>query len=297
MNDRFALLPSGIELCYRTRGDTGARPLLLIAGLAQDLTTWAEPLLDRLAAAGFFVIHHDNRDIGRSTKMSAAPRPTPLQLLRGRPIPGAYGIADMTNDASALLDHLGIDTVDLVGQSMGGMIAQSLAVAEPRRTRSLVSIYSTTGQKGVGGAAWSTVARLGLPPARDRDQFVRRHVALIRHLAGSGYPMDETLERAYVENAWDRAGGIEPAGIARQILAVQTAADRTAELNQLGVPTLVIHGDRDRIVHPSGGRATAAAIPGARSITIPGMGHHLAPGLLSRLCELITEHCGQNASR
>ena len=288
MSDQLVDLPNGVRLCYRDEGD--GEPLLLVAGLGQDLTSWPEPLVRDLVDRGFRVIRHDNRDVGRSSRVDAPPPATWRQLLV-RPRPDAYTLEDMAGDTVGLLDHLGVDRVHLVGMSMGGMIAQTVAADHPDRVRSLTSIFSTTGNTRVGQAAWSTKLRLVKPPAQTREDFVRRHLGLTAHLAGRGFPLDEAVETAYAEGVWDRSerpGSGAP--VARQIQAIQASGDRTERLRRVTAPTLVVHGDRDLIVHPSGGRATAEAVAGARHVSIVGMGHHLAPGLLDRLADLITAH-------
>jgi pimeloyl-ACP methyl ester carboxylesterase len=288
VTEHLVELPSGVRLCYRDEGEGEA--LLLVAGLGQDLTAWPEPFVRGLVHRGFRVVRHDNRDVGRSSRIAAPPPATWRQLL-ARPRPEAYTLQDMADDAVALLDHLAIDRAHLVGMSMGGMIAQTVAASRPDRVRTLTSVFSTTGHTRVGQPAWSTKLRLVKPEARTRDGFVNRHLALTAHLAGRGYPMDEAAETAYAERVWDR-GASSGAGapVARQIQAIQASGDRTWQVRRITAPTLVVHGDRDLIVHPSGGRATADAIAGARHVSIPGMGHHLAPGLLDRLADLITEH-------
>jgi pimeloyl-ACP methyl ester carboxylesterase len=288
VSEQLVDLPGGVRLCYRDEGE--GDPLLLVAGLGQDLTAWPDPLVDGLVDRGFRVVRHDNRDAGRSSRIAAPPPATWRQLL-GRPRPEAYTLQDMADDAVTLLDHLGIDRAHLVGMSMGGMIAQTIASSRPDRVRTLTSVFSTTGHTRVGQPAWSTKLRLVKPEARTREAFVRRHLDLTAHLAGRGYPMDEAAEAAYAVGVWDR-GASSGAGapVARQIQAIQASGDRTEQVRRITAPTLVVHGDRDLIVHPSGGRATAEAIPGARHVTIPGMGHHLAPGLLDRLADLITDH-------
>ena len=182
---------------------------------------------------------------------------------------------------------------------MGGMIAQTVAASRPERVLTLTSLISTTGDTAVGQPAWSTKLRLARPPATSRPKAVRSHLGMTAHLAGTGFPLDEAVETAYAEEAWDRAvsAGVRGNdGTARQIQAIQASGDRTPQLRGITAPTLVVHGDRDLIVHPSGGRATADAIPGARHVTVPGMGHHLAPGLLDQLVQLVTDHTRQGAT-
>jgi pimeloyl-ACP methyl ester carboxylesterase len=294
MSDQFCRVGAGRQVCYRTDGDPSGTPLLLIAGLTLDLTSWPSTMVDGLVAQGFYVIRFDNRDVGRTTP-AATPPPSLLRRALRRPRRDGYDLADMAGDAVAVLDHLGVGQAHVAGMSMGGMIAQTVAALYPARTSSLSSIFSTTGGKRVGQPAISTLLLLSNPGSRTRDEFIRKHVMLMNHLAGTGFPLDEAGAAEYAAGAWDR--GLREAagdGVARQINAIYKSGDRTVELGRISVPTLVIHGDSDRIVHPSGGRATAAAITGARHVTIAGMGHDLAPGVIDRLVELITNHIEQS---
>lgn len=290
--ERFAELPSGIRICYRTDGPLDGEPMVLVAGLGQQLTAWPQQLVDALVGDGYRVVRLDNRDAGRSTKVGR-PAPSKARLMSGRARPDAYILADMAGDVVGLIDHLGLDRVHLVGQSMGGMIAQTVAAQAPSRVLSLVSIYSTTGDHKVGQASLRTKLMLMGRAARTVDQAVDRHVALTRHLAGRGFAIDEDVERAYAADAWERAGGANSAGFARQIQAIMASGDRTAEVATIAVPTLVVHGDRDPIVHPTGGEATARAVAGSRHVVVPGMGHHIAPTLVPRLVEeIVATHRG-----
>jgi pimeloyl-ACP methyl ester carboxylesterase len=289
VTEDFYEVGGGRRVCYRTDGDPSGEALLLIAGLSLDLTSWPQAMIDGLVGRGFFVIRFDNRDAGRTT-----PAQTPPPGLLRRPRLDGYDLGDMAADAVGVLDHLGVGQAHVVGMSMGGMIAQTIAARYPSRIATLTSIYSTTGARRVGQPAASTMLMLANPGSRTREQAVRKHLTLMRHLAGTGFPLDETAAAEYAARAWDRGLRQDAGrGIARQINAIYRSGDRTAELRRIAVPTLVIHGDRDRIVHPSGGRATAAAIPGARHVVIAGMGHDLAPGVTDRVVELI----GAQASR
>ena len=294
MTDQFCRVVAGRQVCYRTDGDPSGTPLLLIAGLTLDLTSWPGAMIDGLVAQGFYVIRFDNRDVGRTTP-GATPPPSLLRRALRRPRRDGYDLADMAGDAIAVLDHLGIAQAHIVGMSMGGMIAQTITARYPTRASSLTSIFSTTGGKRVGQPAISTLLLLSKPASRTRDESIRKHVRLMSHLAGTGFALDDAGAAEYAAGAWDR-GLREKAGdgVARQINAIYKSGDRTAELRRISAPTLVIHGDRDPIVHPSGGRATAAAITGARHVTIAGMGHDLAPGVTDRLVELITNHIEQS---
>jgi pimeloyl-ACP methyl ester carboxylesterase len=264
--------------------------MLLIAGLASDLTIWPRALVESLVKSGLFVIRFDNRDVGLSTRV-ATPPPSVLRLALNLPRRDGYDLGDMAADTVSLLDHLGIGRVHLVGMSMGGMIAQTVAARWAQRTATLTSIFSTTGARRVGQPAWPSRLRFMLPAATTREKAVSRQLALMRSLAGTTMETDEGGVAAYASAAWDRGGHMNNAeGRARQINAIFASGDRTGELRTITAPTLVIHGDTDHMVHPSGGAATAAAISGARLVTITGMGHDLAPAALSPIVRAITEH-------
>jgi pimeloyl-ACP methyl ester carboxylesterase len=197
----------------------------------------------------------------------------------------------MAADTYGLLEHLGIDRAHLVGMSMGGMIAQTLAARHPDRVATLTSIFSTTGNRRVGQPAPSTMRRILKRQARTVDESVARHLALLAHIGSPVFLPDAALERAWATAAWHRGDGARSRdSVSRQIGAIQASGDRTAELRRITAPTLVVHGSTDRVVHPSGGRATAAAIPGARHVEVTGMSHHLAPGVIDRLVALTIDH-------
>jgi pimeloyl-ACP methyl ester carboxylesterase len=274
-----------IQLCYEQTGDPTHPPLLLIAGLGQQLHSWPDDFVSALAGRGFRVTRFDNRDAGRSTHMDYRP-PNPIAMFRGR---NGYHLGDMARDTVGLLDALGYREAHLVGISMGGMIAQTVAAHYPGRTRTLTSIMSTTGAPRLGRPAWTTWRRMLMSrPPRNRDEAMTRAADMFRHIGSHGFPFDEHAVREAAGIAWDR----DPTttGIVRQLAAIFASGDRTSELRHIDVPTLVIHGDRDRMVHPTGGAATVRAIPGARLETIKGLGHDLPMGAWSRVIDLITEH-------
>lgn len=287
--DRYVTTGSGIRICFRTAGDAADPAMLLIAGLGEDLDAWGEAFVQALVARGFHVITLDNRDVGQSSFLSTPPPALWRQVL-ARPRRDAYSLVDMAGDAMAVLDHLGIRRVHLVGRSMGGMIAQTLAATAAARVLSLTSLYSTTGARRVGQPAFSSIVRLCAAPPRDQEAAVRAHLRITRHVAGTAYAMDDRHEAALAARAWARRAGDVAAGSARQIQAIQKSGDRTGQLGNISAPTLVIHGDRDRLVAPSGGLATAKAIPGARHVVVPGMGHHLPAALVERITNDITRH-------
>jgi pimeloyl-ACP methyl ester carboxylesterase len=275
----------GIELCYDQTGDPAGPPILLIAGLGQQLHSWPSDFVAALAGRGFRVTRFDNRDAGRSTHMSCPP-PNPVAVFRGR---NEYHLGDMARDTVGLLDALGYVDAHLVGISMGGMIAQTVAAHHPGRVRTLTSIMSTTGAPRLGRPAMSTWRRmLASRPPRTRADAMDRAANMFRHIGSHGFPYDEHAVREYAGIAWDR--NPSPAGIVRQLAGIFASGDRTAELGHIDVPTLVIHGDRDRMVHPTGGAATAQAIPGAHMETITGLGHDLPIGAWGRIIDLINDH-------
>jgi pimeloyl-ACP methyl ester carboxylesterase len=293
MSEQFADVGRGIVLCYEEIGDSGGRPLLLVAGLGMQLNSWPTEFCRDLADRGFRVVRFDNRDAGRSTHPRYRP-PSLVAMLAGRMPAEQYHLGDFARDTAGLLDALELSSAHVVGASMGGMIAQTLAAHHPGRVETLVSIMSTTGARRIGRPAASTWRRMAARPPRTRAEATERAVAMFRHIGSHGFPFDEDAVRTMAAEAWDR----DPtrAGVARQLAAIIASGDRTAELRTIAAPTLVIHGDRDRMVHPSGAAATARAVPRARLVTIPGMGHDLPVGVWPRLVELITEHAGAGRS-
>jgi len=278
---------NGISIEYETFGDPGAPPVLLIMGLGCQLTAWDPDFCRALAAAGFFVIRYDNRDVGLSTWFDDAGDPDVGALLAGT-ASSPYAIADLAADAAGLLDALGITSAHIVGVSMGGMIAQTFAIDFPERTRTLVSIMSTTGDPTVGQPHPDALATLMVPPATSREEAIEQSVATWRVIGSTGFPFDE--DRVREQAATDYERGFHPAGTARQLAAIITQPDRTKELSVLDVPALVIHGEADPLVDPSGGQATAAAIPGATLDLVPGMGHDLPPERTDQLVAELAAH-------
>jgi len=264
---------NGLELCYQEIGEPDGEPLLLVMGLATQLLGWDERLCSLLAERGFRVVRFDNRDIGRSTKLDQAGAPSLLDTLSGRRASAAYLLRDMAADSFGLMDHLGWETAHVVGASMGGMIAQTMAIEHPERLRSLVSIMSTTGQRWTGLPTVKAFGVLFSKRPTDREAFIQRGVNTFRVIGSPGYPFDEQHVREVAGRSYDR--GQSAAGVARQLHAITSSGDRTSGLQGVSLPATVIHGNRDPLVRPSGGRATAAAIRGARLKIIDGMGHDL----------------------
>jgi pimeloyl-ACP methyl ester carboxylesterase len=277
----------GVSLAYERIGDAGAEPLVLVAGLGQQLHSWPDAFCARLAERGFEVVRFDNRDAGRSTHPRFRPASLPA-MFAGRFPPEQYDLKDMAADTVGLLDALGLDRVHIAGVSMGGMIAQTVAALHPARVRTLTSVMSTTGSRLIGRPALSTLRLMGAKPPKSREEAVESAVKMFRHIGSHGFPFDEAWVREKAGASWDRdptAGGV-----GRQLGAILKSGNRTAWLRKITAPTLVIHGDRDRMVHPTGGAATARAIPGARLETVRGMGHDLPEGAWPGLLDLIVRH-------
>lgn len=277
-----------IELCYETFGSDDSPPMLLVMGLAAQMVLWDDEFCEALADRGFWVIRFDNRDNGRSTVLREAPVPGALQLLLRDARAASYSLDDMADDTAGLLDQLGVASAHVVGASMGGMIAQLLAIRHPDRVRSLVSIMSTTGNRRVGGIHPSLYPRLLRRPRLDREGYVGDFLDTHRAIGSKRWPADSDRLRAVAERCFER--GIHPSGAARQMAAIVTASDRTQRLQRLHVPTTIIHGDADPMVRPSGGRATADAIPGARLVTLPDMGHDMPPAVWPQILDEISRN-------
>jgi len=280
--------PAGINIAYQRLGNRDAPVVLLIMGVAAQLIHWPDAFCRALADAGLQVIRFDNRDAGRSTHMTGAPAPNLPAALAGDLSSVSYTLSDMAADAVGLLDALGIQKAHVVGASMGGQIAQTMAIEQPGRVRSLTSMMSTTGNMSVGQPSPEVLKEVfSGPPAVTRDEVIQRMVKSMRAVGSPGYPSDEAEVAARAGLAYDRS--YDPTGTARQAIATVASGDRTGRLREIRIPTLVIHGLADRMCDPSGGRATAQAIPGAELVLIDGMGHDLAPGLRSELAARIAD--------
>jgi pimeloyl-ACP methyl ester carboxylesterase len=275
-----------VELEYDTFGDrTTGRPLLLIMGLGSQMVAWPVGLCENLVRRGFFVIRFDNRDIGLSSHLDHLGVPDRLAAALGQ-FEGGYTLDDMAADAVGVLDHLGIDKAHVAGASMGGMIAQLVALNHPERVLTLTSIMSHLGgEDAVAPQAERLGALLALPP-EDREGRVAHGLEVRRALAG-GNPIDEATEREQAALAVDRSW--HPAGTARQLAAIGRAPSRRERLQALAIPTLVVHGVDDPLVPVENGRRTAAAVPGARYLEITEMGHHLPPAVWPRVAGAIAE--------
>jgi pimeloyl-ACP methyl ester carboxylesterase len=281
---------NGIEIEYDTFGDEGGAPLLLVMGLGAQLVAWDDEFCELLAAGGFRVVRFDNRDVGLSTK-TEGPLPDIVAALGGDASSANYTLNDMADDAAGLLDALGISAAHVVGASMGGMIAQTLAIRHPDRVLSLCSIMSTTGNRNVGQPTPEAMQILLRPVAQTRDEALEMGVAATRAIGSPGFPFDEARARDRAGRAYDRC--YHPMGVARQLAAIMASGDRTEALAGVTVPTVVIHGDGDPLVTPSGGEATASAVPGAELVMIEGMGHDLPPEVWPQTVQAIVSNASK----
>jgi pimeloyl-ACP methyl ester carboxylesterase len=264
---------NGIELAYQEMGDPDGEPLLLVMGLATQMLAWDEGFCGMLVDRGFRVVRFDNRDIGRSTKIESAGVPSRIDMMSGRGATAPYLLRDMAADTIGLMDHLDIDSAHVVGASMGGMIVQSLAIEHRDRLRSMVSIMSTTGSRWTGLPSWKAMGVLLSRPPKNREAAIERTIKTFSVIGSPGYPLDEERLRDVAGRSYDR--GHSTAGVLRQLHAITASGDRTRALRRVDLPVTVIHGSRDQLVRPAGGRATARAIPGAHLKLIDGMGHDL----------------------
>ena len=287
---------NGIELCFDCFGDKTNPPILLIMGLATQLIHWDEDFCKALASKGFFVIRFDNRDIGNSSKLhDLGTLSIPMLMAHGifrRRAKAPYFLDDMARDAFGLLDHLGISNVHVVGVSMGGMIAQCMAISHPERVMSLTSIMSTTGAPGLPKPKASVSLKLAAPMPKDIEGYVRQGLKTWKLLHGDHFTFDTKRITRMLETAHKRCH--YPPGIIRQLSAIILSGDRTEQLRSLTMPSLVLHGDIDPLVPLGCGEATAAAIPGAKLKIYEGMGHTLPSQLWQDMIDEIVKNCVQS---
>jgi pimeloyl-ACP methyl ester carboxylesterase len=277
-----------LEICYETFGRPDAPTLLLVMGLGTQMIGWPDAFCQALAARGFQVIRYDNRDSGRSTHLRQYRAPTLRQLLLRDKSAARYSLADMAGDGIGLLDGLGIARAHVAGASMGGMIAQTMAARHPDRVLSLASMMSNTGHRWKGTPGLRAYPIFMRRPADNREGAIESTLSTFRLVGSPGFPFEEEELRRVAQLSYER--GYNPAGTARQLAAILAAGDRVAELRTITAPTVVIHGTRDRLVRPSGGRETVKAIPGARLVEIEGMGHDLPPGAWNRIIDAIVSN-------
>jgi pimeloyl-ACP methyl ester carboxylesterase len=287
MAEQFCDIGEGVTLCYERFGSESDPPMLLIMGLGTQMIGWPDEFCEHLAERGFQVVRFDNRDIGRSTRIKGSP-PTPRQLLTRKIEPVLYRLSDMAGDAVKLMRELNLAPAHVVGASMGGMIAQTLAAQHPDAARSLVSIMSNTGNRWKGQPSFGIYRYLLRRAPDDREGYIEYTTKVFEAIGSRGLPFDKDRVRDMVARSYDR--GHDPAGPGRQLGAIVASGDRTAELRTIRVPTLVIHGSKDKMVARSGAVATAKAIPGARLMIVEGMGHDLPEAAWPQLVEAIAAH-------
>jgi pimeloyl-ACP methyl ester carboxylesterase len=279
-----------VELYYETFGEPGKETLLLVNGLGSQCINFDVNFIQKFVDRGFFVVRYDNRDVGLSTKLDDfTPRLADVASAvgSGKPADVPYRLSDMAGDAVAVLDALEVPVAHVMGVSMGGMIVQQLAIDHPQRLRSMTSIMSTTGDPEVGQASAEVAALFYAPPGTDRASVIERNQALQRLYTSPGqFNAGECAQR--VGAAFDRC--FSPRGVARQLAGVIASGSRSEALRSVHVPTLVLHGTADTLIDISGGIRTAECIPGARFVSIEGMGHDLAAIFWDRIVQLIRGH-------
>jgi len=294
MDERFCDVGRGITLCYEPFGTPGDEPVLLIMGLGTQMVAWHEDFCRDLAARGYYVVRFDNRDIGRSTHVGGPP-PTITQLLLRSKRAARYTLADMADDAAGLLRELGLSPAHVIGASMGGMIAQTLAARHPEQVRSLTSIMSNTGALTNGQPALRLYPFFLRRRPAGLDEYVAHFARLFAAIGSTGLPRDPDEIRALAGISYERDHDI--AGPGRQLAAIIASGDRTRELRKVVAPTLVVHGTADPLVSPSGGRATARAIKGAKLMNIAGMGHDLPRAIWPQLIDAIVDNAARAGGR
>ena len=290
---------NGIELCYEIFGDANAEPMLLIMGLGAQMIHWDDDFCRQLAGRGFRIIRFDNRDIGKSSKLSGGKRLGPVELLKLRflkiPVAAPYQLRDMAEDVTGLMDSLGIKSAHLVGASMGGMIAQEIAISFPARVRSLTSIMSTTGNPKDPPPTREAAAVLMAPPPATKEEYFARYAQTWKVLRAGSFPEDEARDRSRAELNFER--GLNPAGVGRQLRAILASGSRKQRLASVKAPTLVIHGTVDPLVRPAAGMDTAASIPGAKLMLVEGMGHALPIRFWPQIIDAIDKHAHAATAR
>jgi pimeloyl-ACP methyl ester carboxylesterase len=285
---------NGIEICWDTCGDPDDPTVLLVMGLGCQMIHWDPGLCGLIAERGFHVVRFDNRDMGGSTRFDEPVEiPAVLQAIGAGETPAVpYLLSDMAADAVGLLDHLGVGRAHVFGVSMGGMIAQTIAIEHPQRVRTLTSVMSTTGDGDVGSPTADAMRALLRPPPQTCEQYQEAAVANAALWGSPGLYDVEDIRRLHAD-AWDR--GYDPAGTARQLAAILASGSRSAQLATLDIPTLVIHGTDDNLIQLSGGERTAEVVPDAKLLVIEGMGHDLARPLWPRLVDAFATHAAEHA--
>ena len=284
-----SVIANGIELYYETSGPPTGEPLLLIMGLGSQLVMWPAGFVDGLVSAGYYVIRFDNRDVGLSQKMEDADPPNIMgawaRRLIGLRVEAPYTLSDMAADAAGLIEAVGVKSAHVFGVSLGGMVAQTMAIEHPERVRSMTSMMSTPGSSRFVGHPRAVVGIMRRPVSKTPEEAADNSVAFFNVLRGPGYEVDEKILRPAAAKAFQRC--YYPPGFRRQMLAVIASGDRTPALRQVQCPALIIHGSHDPLVPVAAGRATAKAIPGARLHIIEGLGHHMPSGIWTDVIEQV----------
>ena len=291
-SDSATVKANGIEIVYDMFGEPDKSPVLLIVGLGQQMIAWDEEFCAQIAARGYRVIRFDNRDTGLSTKLDKAAVPNMAvvfeAMVKGKPVESPYSILDMADDAVGLLDALGIESAHVVGESMGGMIAQRMVIHHADRVRTLTSIMSSTGEPGLPPPTPEAMDILANRPPTDREEYIEDYVERWRVLNGQKLPYDEEASRGLAARIFDR--GLNPAGFARQLTAVIADASRKQTLKSVTVPTLIIHGDADPLVPFECGIDTANSVQGSELLIIEGMGHTFPRQVWAQVTDAIVRH-------
>ncbi len=282
---------NGITLNYDTFGQPDHTPLLLVMGLGAQMIVWEEPFCEQLAQHDLYVIRYDNRDVGLSSKIESGGIPNIQELMMkqaaGLPMEAPYYLKDMAADGIALLDVLGIEKAHIMGASMGGMIVQEMAIHFSERVLSMTSIMSTTGEP-IEPALPEAMTVLLTPAPADRDGYIESNLASSGVLNGNTFPLNEEKIRRRAARTFDRQ--YYPLGVARQMAAIIASGSRAEALQQIEIPTLVIHGSEDPLVRPDGGHKTAAAVPNAQLLMVEGMGHNIPEPVWDEVIGTIVSH-------
>ncbi|MGF7234736.1 MAG: alpha/beta fold hydrolase [Frankia sp.] len=286
---------NGVELAYERHGERDGVPLVLICGLGMQLVGWHDDLVGAMVRRGYQVVRFDNRDSGGSTDLSSAGVPDLREIVAGTAV-APYGVADLAADAAGLIEGLGWESAHVLGLSMGGMIAQSLALTAPERVRSLISVSSDTGDREIARPTTTAGSMVLNPAATTREQYIERAEQMFTLIGSVQFPVDAPWIRRRAALSWDR--GHNPAGVLRQAAAILSAPDRTAALAGLQVPSLVVHGSADPLVPVAAGRLAAAVIPTAELLEIEGMGHDLPRAVWERILDKVDDvvHRGEMAT-
>lgn len=290
---------NGVDLTFDSFGERSAPPLLLIMGLGTQMTAWRDDFCSQLAARGFWVVRFDNRDIGLSSRLDHLGVPDMQAVMQavmaGRPVNAPYSLSDMAADCIGLLDALEITSAHMVGASMGGTIAQTLAIEHPQRVRTLTSIMATSGAPGLPPPTPAAMQMLFTPAPTDRTAYIARYLQLMALLRGPGFPLDEATDVAQAEQ--NLARGLSVGGTTRQLAAIFASGNRKPALASVKTPTLVIHGDADPLVPLACGIDVAESVPGANRLIIPRMGHTLPISMWPQIIDAIAAHATAPAER